>query len=184
MLLHLGCGDHLMEGWVNVDARPDPWRLTMRLPDGLERFRDGTAQFIYASHMLEHITYPTEARAFVEECHRILVPGGARRILVPGIQKIIEAYVRNDRAFFEIQASLHPSWCVTKLDHLMYALQQDGEHKYGYDFERVRNLLAGVFDDVVESDYNESTFPELRVDYRAVKDNHGRYLSLYIDAIK
>ena len=66
---------------------------------------------------------------------------GALRIIVPGIERIIRAYVADDARFFTVQASMHPPECTTKLEHLMYALQQHGEHKYGYDFETMSKLL-------------------------------------------
>src|SRR5882724_9874605 len=78
--LHLGCGPVLLAGWINVDASIDVARVTARLPEGLAFFASGSAQFIYASHMLEHIGYPVEATAFAAECHRILKPAGILRI--------------------------------------------------------------------------------------------------------
>ncbi len=183
--IHLGCGPQILPGWINVDLYVDGDVLTSVLPHGLQRFPSNSTKFIYASHVVEHIGYPGEATMFAEECHRILVPGGVVRVIVPGIQKIIEAYVRDDAAFFEIQSTLHPAWCKTKLEHLMYALQQDGHHKYGYDFETMSLLFEKAgYSKVVESDCNASEFEELRMDYRATKDNHGNYLSLFVDAVK
>ena len=67
----------------------------------------------------------------------------------------------------------------------MYALQQDGEHQYGYDFETLHKLLARAgFASIVPSDYNASQFEALRVDSRAIRDDSGAYLSLFVDAIK
>ena len=84
-----------------------------------------------------------------------------------------------------MQASLHPPDCTTRLEHLTYALQQHGEHKYGYDFETMSKLLRGAgFGKVVQSDCNASAFEELRIDYRSVTDNKGNFLSLYVDAVK
>ena len=40
------------------------------------------------------------------------------------------------------------------------------------------------FTDISDSDCNSSAFEDLRVDYRALRDNHGRALSLYVDAVK
>lgn len=176
--LHVGCGPRLLDGWINIDAAIKPAIVTAKLPRGLKHFDSASAQFIYTSHFLEHIEYPGEATAFVRECYRILRPGGALRIVVPGIEKIIAAYALDDKEFFKIQATLHPDWCTTKLEHLMYALQQDGQHKYGYDFETLQKLLRiGGFANVVQSDSNVSAFVELQIDYRGIKDNHGRYLS-------
>jgi predicted SAM-dependent methyltransferase len=183
--LHLGCGNRLLDGWINIDAGIRANVLTMQLPRGLRRFPAACARYIYASHLLEHLQYPDEATAFAEECHRILIPGGVVRIVVPGIEKIIRAYVADNQAFFAIQASLHPAWCTTKLEHLLYALQQDGTHRYGYDFATLRKLLRRAgFADVVLSDYNASVIAALRVDYRGIRDDAGGYLSLFVEATK
>lgn len=185
LFLHLGCGPRLLDGWLNADMMVRARTLTMRLPDGLRRFDDASVKFIYASHVLEHISYPGEATTFVNECRRILQPGGAVRVVVPGIQRIIAAYVRDDAAFFEVQRSFHPSWCTTKLEHLMYALQQDGEHKYGFDMETITKLFgAGGFREVEETSFNDSRFEELKIDYRGEVDDRGNFLSLYVEARK
>jgi predicted SAM-dependent methyltransferase len=183
--LHLGCGPRLLDGWINLDVAINPAIVSAKLPRGLKRFDGASAQFIYTSHFLEHLEYPGEATEFVSECYRILRPGGVLRIVVPGIEKIIAAYMCDDKDFFEIQAAQHPDWCTTKLEHLMYALQQDGQHKYGYDFETMKKLLImGGFTNIVRSDFNSNEFAELRVDYRGITDNHGNHLSLFVDAIK
>lgn len=183
--LHVGCGAHLLAGWINIDQRVRPNVLTMRLPRGLRRFTDASVRYIYASHVLEHLEYPGEATELATTCHRLLVTGGVLRIVVPGIEKIIRAYVADNQEFFRIQASLHPAWCVTKLEHLMYALQQDGTHKYGYDFETLSRLLRQAgFSEVRCSDYNASWIEELRVDYRGIRDDAGGYLSLFVEAVK
>ena len=107
------------------------------------------------------------------------MPNGVLRILVPGIERIIRAYVANDEEFFRIQEQMHPSWCTTKLEHLLYAVQQNGEHKYGYDFETISKLLLqGGFKKIINSDYNQSQVEKLRIDYR------GKDRSLFVDAVK
>ena len=183
--LHVGCGRQLLDGWINIDGYHRPGVLKLNLPDGLAGFSDNSARYIYTSHFVEHISYPDEASDFMRECHRVLAPGGVLRVVVPGIEKIIRAYVEDDQAFFDIQASMHPEWCSTPLEHLMYALQQDGEHKYGYDFRTMHKLMSRAgFADIVDSDCNASATQALRIDYRTLRDNHGRSLSLYVDAIK
>lgn len=176
--LHLGCGPVIFPGWLNIDMLKRPDVAVMDLPRDLKQFSDQSVSFAYCSHMLEHIEYPNDALTLCRELRRILKPGGAVRFVVPGIERIIRAYVADDKAFFEEQRSHHPSWCETKLEHLMYALQQDGQHKYGYDFETAEKLmLMAGFRRAVDSAYNKSEFPELRVDYR------GENLSLFVDAV-
>lgn len=183
--LHLACGEALLPGWVNIDTRARAGVVQLDLPHGLERFADGSARDIYCSHFLEHLAYPDDAQALVRHCHRLLAPAGTLRLVVPGIEKIIRAYVDENEAFFRIQASLHPAWCTTRLEHLLYALQQDGEHRYGYDFETLEKLLRGAgFSQVRRSDFNQSSNQALRVDYRGIRDDRGGYLSLFVEAVK
>ncbi len=178
--LHLGCGKKILEGWLNIDIVPyDNRSVVMKLPKGLKAFKENSIPYIYMSHVLEHLDYRTEALNAAKECHRLLKPGGVLRIVVPGIERIIQAYVKNDGEFFQIQRQRHPSWCTTKLEHLMYALQQNGQHKFGYDFETVSKLLSQAgFKRIINSDYNLSQEEELRIDY------HGRGLSLFVEAVK
>jgi hypothetical protein len=75
------------------------------------------------------------------------------------IARIIRACVADDAGFFDEQQRHHPAWCTTKLEHLIYALQQDGQHKYGYDFETASKLLRRAgFSRVIDSAYNASEF--------------------------
>lgn len=177
--LHLGSGPRALSDWINIDAQHYPGVALMWLPSGLKWFPDNAVSFVYCSHMVEHIEYPDEVHQFATEIHRILKPGGALRFVVPGIERIIRAYVAEDKEFFKEQERHHPPNCTTKMEHLMYALQQGGEHKYGYDFETAQKFLQRAgFTKIIDSSYNESEFPELRVDYR------GRDLSLFVEAVR
>jgi len=179
--LHLACGNKILEDWINIDAIWRPNVVVSNLPRGLKLFKNNSIEYIYCCHFLEHLKYPKEVTSFLTTCYNLLKPGGVMRIAVPDIEKIIEAYMKNDKEFFEIQSQLHPPRCTTKLEHLMYALQQDGEHQYGYDFETLQKVLfqAG-FDKITKSDFGQSTFEALNIDYSEdIKD-----LTLFTDAIK
>lgn len=180
--LHLACGPKVLPGWVNADIAEYPGAMTMSFPAGLAIFPDNSASFAYCSHMLHYLDYPGEVSSFLTEVRRILRPGGVLRVVVPGIERIIRAYVADDTAFFEEQKRHHPPGTTTKLEHLMCALQQrqeDGTHKYGYDFETAKKLLsANGFSRVAESGFNQSEWKLLRMDYR------GENLSLFVDAVK
>src|SRR6266536_103916 len=83
MKLNLACGNAKIPGWVNVDISPEvfpdvacdlkltPWPW---LEHGIEE--------IYSSHFLEHLT-GKEQIAFMDECYRVLKPGGELRIRCP-----------------------------------------------------------------------------------------------------
>lgn len=180
--LHLACGPQVLTGWLNVDVARYPGALTMTMPAGLRVFPAESMSYVYCSHMLHYLDYPDEVLEFVRQIRRILRPGGAFRVVVPGIERIIHAYVADDREFFKEQAKHHPADCTTKLEHLICALsarQRDGIHKFGYDFETAKKLMElGGFRRVIESAFNESEFEPLRMDYR------GKDLSLFFDAVK
>jgi len=87
--INFGCGSNRIEGWINHDIEVD---LTKRLP-----YDDSQADYVFAEHVVEHLTIH-EAYRFFQECYRILKPGGAIRITVPSVtnvfQKKNDAYLK------------------------------------------------------------------------------------------
>ncbi len=63
--MHIGAGNRILDGWINIDISPDQHLLTMRLPKGLRKFEDQSVHYIYASHFLEHLPYLEEATEFI-----------------------------------------------------------------------------------------------------------------------
>ena len=110
--LQYGCGQSCPDGWINFDASP-----TLRLqrlpvigrlfkrgatvfPDGV-RFGDivhglpmpdESVEGIYASHVLEHLSYADFWRA-LEHTFRLLKPGGIFRLVVPDLKSRAQKYV-------------------------------------------------------------------------------------------
>src|SRR5262245_12905612 len=58
--LHLGCGSHVLPGWLNVDKRKYPGAVVTGLPTGLRNFPDNTVSYVYSSHVTEYFEYPNE----------------------------------------------------------------------------------------------------------------------------
>lgn len=95
-LLHLGCGDHHFEGWINADTYrfSDLIRKSRGLPDWMldasrpwncdENYWDG----IYTEHMLEHLDYRSVIVA-LKEARRALKSGAWLRIVVPGLAQAL-----------------------------------------------------------------------------------------------
>jgi SAM-dependent methyltransferase len=52
---------------------------------------DGSVAAIYSSHMIEHLDR-REARSFLAEVRRVLVPGGVVRIAAPDLSRLIQDY--------------------------------------------------------------------------------------------
>ncbi len=81
--LHLGAGGNPLPGWSNHDLDMD-LRQPLPLPDA-------SVRFLFAEHVVEHVT-PREAWRFFKEVRRVLKPGGVLRLAVPCVDLIAERY--------------------------------------------------------------------------------------------
>src|SRR5262249_18115380 len=173
--LHIGCGQRYLSGWINIDIHPAPLAMNAlwNLP-----FSDGSARYVFVSHMLEHLFYPHDAHKFLADVYRVLAPGGIVRIIVPDIAQCIEAYATDNQLFFESRRKTWTWWPEkrTRLeDFLAYAgaapepASLFDAHKFGYDFETLQRALTDAgFKNVMRSDYMASTYEELRVDNASI----------------
>ena len=192
--LHIGSGPYVLDGWINLDVFPA--QLSTNVLWGLP-FVDGQCRYIFLSHLLEHLFYPTDAMALLQDIHRILEPGGVVRIVVPDIAQCIAAYQDGDTGFFRDRVE---HWGAgdgqaTRLEHfLAYAGAGPDPawlfeaHKFGYDQETlIRALQRAGFKTILPSTYMASTHSALRVDEHSqiASAKHGdRHYSLFIEAIK
>ena len=91
--LHIGGGWHLLDGWLNTDLELIPGVMQM---DATQRFPfgDGTFQYVYTQHMIEHVPYP-KGTCMLRECHRVLRKGGVIRVVTPDLAVITSLYRGN-----------------------------------------------------------------------------------------
>ena len=139
--LHIGCGPKLKNGWVNIDlgGRADiNLDARRRLP-----FADGCCAIVYSEHFLEHLDYPAESKSFLNECHRVLQPGGVFSAGVPDTEWPLKAYWEGitSEYFKHAKQIWHPKWCVTRMEHINYHFRQGCEHRFAYDFETLKYVL-------------------------------------------
>ncbi|WP_186774797.1 class I SAM-dependent methyltransferase [Allorhodopirellula solitaria] len=77
---------------MNVDFVPaDRAVLAANLRESFP-FEDSFFDVVYSSHVLEHFTRK-EANQFIQECMRILKPGGVVRIVVPDLELLCRKYL-------------------------------------------------------------------------------------------
>ena len=164
-----GKGHPRIEGWTIVDLRPSA-DLHHDITKKPLPYEAGTVDIIFTSHTLEHI--PRHKLAFVlAEFRRILKPEvGLLRIGVPDIELAIEAYSRENFAFFKSSdvsvadrnapiGGLLASWFYST------RLSKDaGEgHVHCFDFSYMKYLLEEQsFSKVWRSAFRTSILPELR----------------------
>ena len=108
-----GCGLKACRGWLNYDASPTV-RL-QRLPlvgavmpgpkfdrevlfgdvRGKLPHADSSVDYLYCSHVIEHLTLEDAGKA-IRESFRVLKPGGAFRMCLPDLRLIATKFVESD----------------------------------------------------------------------------------------
>jgi len=90
-----GVGSIPLEGFINVDIRPQKGVDVVCDIRGLFRWKDNSVEEIRASHIIEHFTVE-EIPIILKEWHRVLMPGGLLRVYCPDANKIIESYTNGN----------------------------------------------------------------------------------------
>jgi predicted SAM-dependent methyltransferase len=97
--LNWGCGKHPPAGWINSDAAGwDGVDYVVDILEGLPIERD-SIDYAVSVHALPEIPY-ADLLAALHELKRVLKPGGTLRLVLPDIDKGIDAYHRGDRDYF------------------------------------------------------------------------------------
>ena len=170
--LNIGCGQNIKDEWVNIDLAPGAdLTLDVREPIPL---KDGCCSMVYSEHLFEHLQHPRDTTRFLSEAFRLLEPGRVFSVGVPDTEWPLKAYSDDKDSYFPTAENWHPPKCKTKLDHINYHFRQDGEHKYAWDFETLKNALE-------EMGFRNCT----RRDPDPTRDNKSRFIgTLYVDCIK
>jgi len=92
-LLNLGCGSHFHPEWVNVDMVSNDSQVIQHDLLSPLPFKNSSFAVVYHSHVLEH--FPRQKAApFLNECYRLLAPGGTLRVAVPDLEVIARLYLK------------------------------------------------------------------------------------------
>lgn len=127
-LLNLGCGHRYHPAWVNVDFRvtgPGVIAHDLNYP---VPFADNSFDVVYHSHLLEH--FPKRyAPLFLQECFRVLKPGGIIRVAVPDLEQITRLYLDLlEKALVgDEEAQKRYDWIVLEMFDQMVRNQSGGE---------------------------------------------------------
>lgn len=104
MKLNLGCNRDYRKGWVNVDIdKAHKAEVYHDLDKYPYPFKKDSADFIEASHIVEHLKDPFR---FMKEMHTILKKDGKLRITVPHYTNPM-AYTPQHRWFFSYKTIKH-----------------------------------------------------------------------------
>lgn len=87
MRLNVGCGDHYVQGWTNIDTsthvRADIYASILDLP-----YPDCTISRIYCGHVMEHLEEDVVGKA-VRELERVLDPNGKMMFVGPDYDRAL-----------------------------------------------------------------------------------------------
>ena len=88
-------------GWINVDVEGGPGVHIVRdVRDGLP-IDGASVDYAVAIHVLQDLPYLDIVPALVE-LRRVLRPGGVLRAAVPDLERAIDAFVRDEPAYFYV----------------------------------------------------------------------------------
>ncbi len=147
LCVEVGAGNRAGEGnWITVDVTRGCdifWDLRKGLP-----FPNQSISRVYSSHFFEHLSF-TEIQKFLQECRRVLIPGGQFSICVPNARVFLEAYFKGAESKRELLQYQPACNHTTAMDYVNYIAYMAGEHKYMFDADNLLYLLnAASFKDV------------------------------------
>ncbi len=99
--LHIGCGRHIIDGWLTSDHHPSIGGVLHLDATGLFVFEDDTLDYIFSEHMIEHVPH-AGGLSMLNECFRALERGGTLRISTPALAFLIDLY-RHDKSDLQTQ---------------------------------------------------------------------------------
>lgn len=174
--LHLGCGLKKIEGYVNVDIRPEVNPDIIDNIHELSNIPNNSVDEIYACHVLEHFGRH-EYMSVLQRWYEVLKEGGVLKISVPDFEFVNEYY--------------NETKDLTKLIGFLYGGQtyKENYHYYTWDFNSLKNDLISLnFKDVTRFDWRKtdhSNVDDFSQSYLPHMDKeNGKLMSLNIQSIK
>jgi predicted SAM-dependent methyltransferase len=165
--LQIGVGANVRKGWLNTDISPvNPdivfMDATARMP-----FDDNVFDYVFCEHMIEHIPY-LAGRGMLEECRRVLKPGGRIRVCTPDLAKIVRLYdnakTPTEEAYvtWSIQEFV-PEADATDPTFTINNFMRNWGHQFIYNEAIMeRALLHAGFSDIVKCELGASDHPALQ----------------------
>jgi len=139
-MLNVGCGRRFHSAWTNIDLEsyaPEVAQhdITKGLPFAKDHF-----DVVYHSHVLEHL-HPRDGEKLLDECFRVLRPGGVLRIVGPNLEQIATLYLKYHRQAWagEQGAAINYRWMKLELLDQLVRTHSGGSMGQYMAGEEIRN---------------------------------------------
>jgi len=192
--LHVGCGNILLRGWLNITFEPrEEYGIIRKKGEALWLnynllkkwpFVDRSIQFVAGSHCIEHLDL-NGGIFFFKEAYRVMREGGVLRISCPDLRTYAENYIKNNREFFDDpfirEACTFKNALTPGEIFAAKAYDSGGAHKWFYDFDSLKHLmeLAG-FRRIERTTRRAGNIPDIdQIEFSAREIE-----SVYVEAIK
>lgn len=90
--LNCGSGGYRLPGWVNIDADPASQPDVVADLGKSIPYADASVDFIHSEDFLSCLPDMGAVQTFLREARRVLKPTGVMRLLVPSLDRLVEAY--------------------------------------------------------------------------------------------
>jgi len=161
--LQLGSGPNFIDGWLCTDIAPSSDRVVRLDVTKPFPFDDGIFDYVFSEHLIEHISWH-DGSLMLQECRRVLKPGGTIRIATPDLEVLIGLLSRNGDPLNE----RYIQWITNKYLHGINVYKaafvinnafRNWGHQFLYDnevmeiamqkagFTNIRRFLSGESDD-------------------------------------
>lgn len=177
--LNLGCGDKVLQGYINVDSIPHGDSSIYEDAIAYMQYKTDASCIseIRADHLCEHLPFNREEEFFYQ-AFRVLEGGGRLEVFVPDLNEICRLfYMARDNRFQWYKPGSDSHYFGGRYDKgrkwsfLVASLfgHQDGEgqfHHNGYTEEKLNDIarLAG-FSGVIVTPYMRGMTPSLHATY-------------------
>ena len=192
--LHIGCGDVLVRGWLNIglDLSEEYGRIKDRngalfLNYNLLKqwpVEENVITYVAASHFIEHFDL-NRGLEFMRKAFKVLKSTGVIRLSCPDLEVYAKNYAQNNKTFYE-----HPlirEWCAFKNAKTpgeifaAKAYDSGGAHKWFYDFASLKHILEEAgFRDVSRKQRLEGLVPDLE----KIELEKRELETVYVEAVK
>lgn len=163
---NIGAGNFKHKYWTNIDYETDHYK-NMQSKNMIHHnlmelsnipLKSNSAEMFYSSHTIEHIS-DDAVKKMLEECYRILKPGGIIRLTTPNFQLYYDAYNKNDILMWDWDINRYSKKGMWEKNFNLPFNKYSIEQIFLYQFASQLSEISK--DDTVEKKYSNNEVKEI-----------------------